>query len=96
MPAGPAARTLTAGPDRGVVTMMWTGWGWMGAMGWLGMVLAGLLTLAAVAAVTYGVIRTARRVPGPDPEELLARRFARGEIDEQEYRTRLEVLSGER
>ena len=84
--------------------MMWTGtgWGWMGVLGWLGMLLAGLLTLAVVAAVTYGVIRMARpgsrRSPGPgvDPEELLAQRFARGEIDEQEYRMRLEVLSGER
>jgi putative membrane protein len=82
--------------------MMWngTGWGWMGAMGWFGMVLAGLLTLAAVAAITYGVVRLARhdhrRTPGLDPEELLAERFARGEIDEQEYRQRLGVLSGER
>lgn len=81
--------------------MMWTGWGWMGgAMGLFGMLLAELLTLAVVAAVTYGVIRMARpggsRRAGLDPEELLAQRFARGEIDEQEYRTRLEVLSGER
>jgi putative membrane protein len=32
---------------------------------------------------------------GPDPERLLAERFARGEIDEAEYRSRLAVLRGE-
>ncbi|WAL64577.1 SHOCT domain-containing protein [Amycolatopsis cynarae] len=31
----------------------------------------------------------------PTPEQLLAERFARGEIDEQEYRRGLEVLRGE-
>lgn len=29
---------------------------------------------------------------GPRPEDVLADRFARGEIDEAEYRSRLEVL----
>jgi putative membrane protein len=29
---------------------------------------------------------------GPSPEQTLGDRYARGEIDEQEYRTRLEVL----
>jgi putative membrane protein len=28
------------------------------------------------------------------PEEILAQRYARGEIDEDEYRRRLEILSG--
>ncbi|MFB7666208.1 SHOCT domain-containing protein [Kitasatospora sp. NPDC056138] len=33
------------------------------------------------------------RPPGrPEPEQLLAERFARGEIDADEYRHRLEVL----
>lgn len=31
----------------------------------------------------------------PAPEQLLAERFARGEIDEREYRHGLEVLRGE-
>ena len=31
----------------------------------------------------------------PTPEELLAERFAPGEIDEQEYRNRRETLSHE-
>ncbi|ASN51309.1 SHOCT domain-containing protein [Sinomonas sp. R1AF57] len=30
--------------------------------------------------------------PGPGPEQVLADRFARGEIDEAEYRARLDVL----
>ena len=30
----------------------------------------------------------------PAPERLLAERFARGEIDEEEYRRRLAVLRG--
>jgi putative membrane protein len=29
---------------------------------------------------------------GPSPEQSLGERFAQGDIDEQEYRTRLEVL----
>ena len=31
----------------------------------------------------------------PTPQELLAERFARGEIDEQEYRSRLDTLNQE-
>ena len=30
--------------------------------------------------------------PGPSPEQFLAERFARGEIDEDEYNRRLTVL----
>ena len=30
------------------------------------------------------------------PEEILAQRYARGEIDEDEYRRRLDILSGTR
>lgn len=31
--------------------------------------------------------------PRPTPEQLLAERFARGEIDEEEYRRRLDTLA---
>ena len=34
-------------------------------------------------------------VPSQTPEQLLAERFARGEINEEEYRHRLAVLGGE-
>ena len=33
-----------------------------------------------------------RPLLGDDPERILAQRFARGEIDEVEYKARLEVL----
>jgi putative membrane protein len=49
--------------------------------------------------VIYGVVFLARSGgqsdrsgPQAKPEDLLAERFARGEIDEQEYRQRLETL----
>ncbi len=83
--------------------MMWgwgpDGWGW-GA--WLVMslfmvVFWGLVIWAVVMLVRYS---TARRPehgdsePRPDPEKILDERFARGEINEDEYRKRREVLRG--
>ncbi|MCW2537724.1 MAG: hypothetical protein JWQ26_3423 [Modestobacter sp.] len=80
--------------------MMWwpvgsvSGWGW-GAMA-LSMVLFwGLLILGGVV-----LVRALNRpsggpdhASGPTPEEVLAHRFARGEIDQEEYRQRLAALS---
>lgn len=62
-----------------------------------------LMTISMVvfwALVIYGVVLLARylgrsdRPAGgrPTPEDLLAERFARGEIDEPEYRQRLDSL----
>ena len=34
--------------------------------------------------------------PGPNPEDVLAQRFARGEIDEAEFRARMKVLGEHR
>ncbi|MFF0791619.1 SHOCT domain-containing protein [Streptomyces spiralis] len=73
------------------------GWGWF-AMS-LGMLLFWVL-LIAVAVLLF---RALNRGAGPSsqahggtgrpaPEQLLAERFARGEIDEDEYRRRLDVL----
>nr|WP_086726411.1 SHOCT domain-containing protein [Streptomyces carpinensis] len=72
------------------------GWGWF-AMG-LGTLVFWAL-LIAVGALLY---RTLHRGSGqwqahgdtgrPFPEQLLAERFARGEIDEDEYRRRLDIL----
>ncbi|MFD9123348.1 SHOCT domain-containing protein [Kitasatospora sp. NPDC059571] len=72
-----------------------TGWGWFG-MG-LGMLLViGLLVVAGAA-----LFRALDRSPtGPPPspegrrtaEETLADRFARGEIDEQDYHARMAAL----
>lgn len=58
--------------------------GWMIAM----MV---VLVLAAGAAI-YLIARSSRR--RADPGQLLAQRFARGEIDAEEYRRRNELLGG--
>ncbi|HLU56106.1 MAG TPA: SHOCT domain-containing protein [Pseudonocardia sp.] len=78
--------------------MMW--WYGPGAGGW-GMALMGIGTLLFLALVVLGLIALVRylqvtggRVPEErvTPEELLAERFARGEIDEQDYRARLDAL----
>jgi putative membrane protein len=58
----------------------------------------GLLIAGAVLLVRY-VTGDRRQVPpalpsaGPDPRAVLAERFARGEINEEDYRQRLKVLS---
>jgi putative membrane protein len=69
-----------------------SGWGWVVMI--VSMVLFwGLLITTGVV-----VVRALNRPPQsdaafrPSPEQLLAERFARGEIDEDEYRTRLAVL----
>ena len=74
-----------------------SGWGWIGAM--VGMlVFWGLLTVLAVAAYRALTGRGAEgRESGPspaDPRRVLAERFARGEIDEDEFHSRLDALDG--
>jgi putative membrane protein len=74
----------------------------MGAWGYVLMTVSmllfwGLLIAGVVLLVRY--VGGDRRQPlattaGPDPRSLLAERFARGEINEDEYRQRLKVLSG--
>lgn len=73
------------------------GWGW-GLMSF-GMVLIWALVIIGVVIVIRYLVRADRRSvsapSGPRPAELiLAERFARGEIDEDEYRQRLGVLRG--
>lgn len=71
-------------------------YGWnagMGGWGWLVAVLGVLVFVAVAVAATAFLLRAVRPGPGrQDPEQTLAGRFARGEIDEAEYRRRLEVL----
>jgi putative membrane protein len=71
-----------------------TGWGWV-AMTLSMVVFWGLLITLAVVLVR-GLNRAAGQADGPrpSPERLLAERFARGEIDEDEYRRRLATLTG--
>lgn len=76
---------------------MW--WYGNGLNGW-GYALMTISMVVFWALIIYGVVLFARylgrsnrpRDQRPAPEDLLAERFARGEIDEQEYRQRLEAL----
>jgi putative membrane protein len=87
------------------MAMMWDGndggWGMSGGSGWLALVVLLTLVASAVAAlvVTTGLQPRTRGAPpshpeGPDSEadRILQRRFAAGEIDEEEYRRRRDLL----
>ncbi len=73
-----------------------SGWGY--ALMTVSMVLFwGLLIVGVVALVRYFGRTPQHTAFSPNhyrltPEQVLAERFARGEIDEDEYRTRLETL----
>ena len=73
--------------------MMWwpDGWGWGG---WLMMTLTMLAFWGIVAWVIVTLVRQpgTRRETNPNAEEILAERFARGEIDEEEYTKRRAML----
>lgn len=71
-----------------------SGYGWWGMMGfgWLmGLAVVGFLVWAIIQAT-----QTSRRSVAPSAggraEAILSERFARGEIDEDEYRRRLDAL----
>jgi len=80
--------------------MMYWGNG-MGGWGMFMMTVSGLLFWGLVAAAIVALVRyTGRTVQrdtpanhGSTPQLLLAERFARGDIDEDEYASRLRVLS---
>jgi putative membrane protein len=87
--------------------MMWDygddRWGRMhdqGGAGWFMVLLMLVLVVAvvvAVIAIMRGTVRTPAGpgVPAPrgaDPRAILQERFARGEIDEQDYRARIRAL----
>lgn len=74
--------------------MMWQ-YGGMGAWGPVLMTVGNLLVWALIVVGVIVLVRHLRRATPasrPAAEELLAERFARGEISEQEYRDRLDVL----
>jgi putative membrane protein len=83
----------------GLLMMFWTGhdptgWGWVAMTVGMAVLWGLLITLAVV--LVRGLNRPAGPADGPrsSPERLLAERFARGEIDEDEYRRRLATLTG--
>ena len=66
------------------------GWGWGG---WLAMTLMMLVFWGGLAAVVVALVRSARRPDANrDARGILDERFARGDIDEDEYRRRREAL----
>ena len=71
------------------------GWGWglmaLGMVVFWGLVIAGLVVL-----VRYLRPDARNRPQSPTAEQVLGERFARGDIDEEEYRRRLQVLRGSR
>lgn len=72
-----------------------TGWGY-GLMA-ISMVIFWVLVIAGILALvryTAAPSQGQRTVPhGPTPQQVLADRYARGEIDEEEYTRRLKTLN---
>ena len=76
----------------------WHGGGPGFAFWWIFPVVFGSLWLLLVgAAIWFGMrwSRLSRRGNGTDPVATLQDRFARGEIDAEEYQLRLKVLGGQ-
>lgn len=71
-------------------------WGWESGGGWLMMGFGMLIWVALIALVVWLVVRAGGQRPGAggseSAEELLRRRYASGEIDTEEYQSRLEAL----
>lgn len=81
----------------------WNGNSMMGGWSLFGGILALIFVLAAVAAVTLLVAWLIRRGPatpggaprgGQEAGEILRRRYASGDIDDEEFRRRLTALEG--
>ena len=83
------------------------GWMWGHGWGWGGGILMGVLMILFVVALITAIVLAIRYLTAPQqtpgqgqpagntqdrPESLLAERFARGEIDEDEYRRGMAVL----
>ena len=78
---------------------MWSGWGWGGwiLMGTVLVLLSAAVITAVVLAVQYLAGSDAQRnransVASSRPEDALAQQFARGDIDEDEFRRRMTLL----
>jgi putative membrane protein len=69
-------------------------WWWDGWSGWWPLMMFGMLVVwAGLAWVIVSAIRGGRPTEeARQPEQILAERFARGEIDEAEYDQRLAAL----
>jgi putative membrane protein len=75
---------------------------WNDGLGWGGWILMTLVMLAFWALVIFGIVAVFRGLSGNgqsatprqdrDPQRILDERFARGEIDADEYHARQQVL----
>ena len=77
------------------------GWGWGGIGGGWGAIMLAVFLLAVIVVVAFAIGYLARRggsqynrvsSAATGPEDTLAQRFARGEIEEEEYRRRITLL----
>lgn len=94
---GFAGRSMVEAAEGSVAMMWWYG----GGPGWAGWTLMTLMMLAFWALLVFGgvavyrLLRDGNERSGDersDPQRLLDERFARGEIDADEYRQRRELL----
>jgi putative membrane protein len=65
------------------------GWGWGG---WLASTAMMLIVFGGLAAATIWVLRRPAESRPYDADRILAERFARGEIDEDDYQRRRQLL----
>ena len=84
-------------PDEGADMMFWYGhaMGWWGYVGMaIAMAVFWILAIGSIAALIKYLLDGGpdREKPGSTPADVLAGRFARGDISEMEYRDRLAVL----
>jgi putative membrane protein len=73
------------------------GWGYMYGFGWLFMALFWLLVILAIVAVVRWLVSSPEQSLLQPPKvktalDILAERFARGEIDQEEYEQKRQVL----
>ena len=78
---------------------------WMGGMGWMVMVFMMLIWVLVIAAIVVGVVLLVRAIGGSgspsarsggssEAMDILEERFARGEIDREEFEERRRTLRG--
>jgi len=76
---------------------MMGGYGMMAGMGWLGLLMMALFWIGVILLVVgliLNLVPSRRQVIEPDAEEILKRRYARGEISREEYLQASETLHG--
>lgn len=76
-----------------------SGWGLLMVLGAIGIWALVAVAVAALLRTPRGVVGTPevpRQRPVTSAEQILAERLARGEIDPEEYRTRMDALNAHR